>query len=279
MARSSAMVSSTSEVMTGVTGPRPVCSLASVPVRRPRPPVPRRGPGRGPSPGATARRRRTGRPVPPSPRAMPSRRPRGGHEARVLAHRLVVVAADARHRLAARPRPRGSPAAVRTLSRAERVAAGAVLVVADHVGRVLVERAAGGDRHQLHAPAHAQGRAGRPRPAAVEQGDLPGVAVLAPAGGRGRAAPRRSAPGRRPRRRRPPARRGARPPSAPRSSEPEAGGSRTGTPPAATTASAYSRVQQVGALVPDAPGAPARGRWSARSSGPCRTGAHQSGVT
>ena len=62
---------------------------------------------------------------------------------------------------------------------AERVAAGGVLVVADHVGGVLVEGSSGGDRHQLHAAAHSQDGEtdlGRRR----EEGDLPGVAVLAP---------------------------------------------------------------------------------------------------
>src|SRR4029078_8992749 len=107
LARSSAMVSSTSEVMTGVTGPRPVCSLASVPVG-----------GRGHQcreEGLVAAHLR----VPLHPDAEPVarclhrlddlvRRPRGGHEPRVLSYRLVVVALRS-PRLPLRRRPPGPP--------------------------------------------------------------------------------------------------------------------------------------------------------------------------
>ena len=99
-----------------------------------------------------------------------------------LAHRLVVVALRA-HALTLRgPHPGALGSA--DGEPPEDVAAGAVLVVADHVGSVLVESAAGRDRHQLHAAAHAEHR----QADLVRRGqqrELPGVAVLAPPGRRG----------------------------------------------------------------------------------------------
>ena len=129
---------------------------------------------------------------------------------------------------------------------AERVAAGAVLLVADHVGRVLVERAAGVHGHQLHAAADPQHR----QPdgvGGVEQRHLPGVAVRPPAGGarvRLLAVPLRvdvrAAGDHQPVEPRDHGVRGA--------GLRSTGGSSTGTPPAASTASAYGVRQQVGAL-------------------------------
>ncbi len=58
-------------------------------------------------------------------------------------------------------------------------AAGAVRLVVDEVGHVLVEDAARVHRHHLHAAAHAQHRQLR-RVGSHEQGQLPGVAVGAP---------------------------------------------------------------------------------------------------
>ena len=62
------------------------------------------------------------------------------------------------------------------------VAPGAVALVPDQVGGVLVEHAAGVHRHDLHPAAHPEHRqAGRL--GGVEQRELPGVAVGAPLGG------------------------------------------------------------------------------------------------
>ena len=125
---------------------------------------PRRGPRTGRrrrgSRGATAPRPRSGRRV-LHRLDVPSAAYAAAVKPGWLAHRLVVVAADtcsvadeaghgARH--------------VGHVDVAEAVAAGRVLLVADDVGQVLVERAAGVHGHHLHAPADPQHRQARRRP-------------------------------------------------------------------------------------------------------------------
>ena len=118
--------------------------------------------------------------------------------------------------------------------------------MADQVGHVLVERAAGVHGHHLHAAADAEHRQAA-RLGGVEQRELPGVAVGAPAG-------------------RPRVRLGAVPlrvdvgaaadhqpveagdHGVGRAGLAPSGGSSTGTPPAASTARGVLRRQQVGAL-------------------------------
>ena len=150
------------------------------------------------SPGATARRRRSGRPATSIASSVPS-------WACAVATNPGCELTDwwwwqfTESRSPTSP-DRRVPGTVVTSMSPELVPAGAVLLVVDQVGRVLVQVPAGVHGHQLHAAADAEHRqAGGRR--GVEQRDLPRVPVGAPADRLAGAGRRRSARGRRRRRR------------------------------------------------------------------------------
>ena len=259
------MVSSTMEVMTDLTRPRPVV-LASV-LRRGRCHERREQrrvaaisgchwtPTQNRSPGASiASRVAVGRPAPPP-------RSRGASRTDWWWWQCA--------RRAARPtsaRPRRVPRHGRTSTSPNTSPPGLCSSWPTRSGTCWSSDAAGVHRHHLHAaadPEHGQAaRLGR-----VEQRQLPGVPVVAPARRRARAAP---APYRAGSTSAPPV---ITSPSSrattdarPTLGRPEAGGSSTGTPPAARSRRRTRRAagRRAGARRPTPP---ARGRSSARSSG------------
>ena len=187
------------------------------------------------SPGATAPRGRT---APSGDLHRLQGAVRGvcrGHEPRVVAHGLVVVAVDGERR----PDQRASrlPASVATATAPNTSPPGLCSSCPTRSGVCWSRRAAGVHRHHLHAPADAQhrqpDRVRRRRAGRAPRRRGPGASWRC-AG----AARRRTAPGRR-RRRREITSPSSRATTASAAPAPSTGGSSTGTPPHAITASAY----------------------------------------